>query len=208
MRSVSGSGSANSSHVHDRMIAVAPQPSLLETAERIASLLRAQGVEVIVIGAAAMVAHGYVRQTEGLDFGMNLPIGDLGKVADHLRAAGFDVVCREPNGQDPLGGVIDVSGPFGLIQLVNFGERFPAIIESGIAAATLHTRQGGILRIIPLPHLIGLKLYAGGTKSKADIVELLRRNPSADRTPIRSLCRQYRLRGLEPLIREADAAAP
>ena len=95
------------------MIAVAPQPSLLETAERIASLLRAQGVEVIVIGAAAMAAHGYVRQTEGLDFGMNLPIGDLGKVADHLRAAGFDVVCREPDGQDPLGGVIDVRDPSG-----------------------------------------------------------------------------------------------
>jgi hypothetical protein len=49
-----------------------------------------------------------------------------------------------------------------------------------------------------------LKLYAGGTKSKADIVELLRRNPAADRDRIRVLCRRYRLRGLEPLIREAD----
>jgi hypothetical protein len=41
-------------------------------------------------------------------------------------------------------------------------------------------------------------------KSKADIVELLRCNPSADRDTIRDLCRQYHLRGLEPLIREAD----
>jgi hypothetical protein len=43
-------------------------------------------------------------------------------------------------------------------------------------------------------------------KSKADIVELLKRNPDADRDEIQLLCRRYRLRGLEPLIREATAA--
>lgn len=49
------------------------------------------------------------------------------------------------------------------------------------------------------------KLYAGGMKSKADIVELLNRNPDADRDEIRMLCQRYRLRGLEPLIQEAGA---
>jgi hypothetical protein len=67
-------------------------------------------------------------------------------------------------------------------------------------------RSGASLRIIPLAHLIALKLYAGGMKSKADIVELLKRNPDADRDEIQLLCRRYRLRGLEPLIREATAA--
>ena len=54
-----------------------------------------------------------------------------------------------------------------------------------------------------LPHLVALKLYAGGTKSRADIVELLARNPDADMAAIRDLCRGWRLRGLEPLIEEA-----
>lgn len=67
-------------------------------------------------------------------------------------------------------------------------------------------RSGASLRIIPLAHLIALKLYAGGMKSKADIVELLKRNPDADLDEIQMLCRRYRLRGLEPLIREAAAA--
>jgi hypothetical protein len=47
-------------------------------------------------------------------------------VADGLREAGYEVEVREPDGRDPLGGMIDVLGPAGLVQIVNFGERFPA----------------------------------------------------------------------------------
>ena len=183
---------------------MAHQPDLLEAAERIAEMLVEQGIRAIVIGAAALAAHRYVRHTEDIDLGVNIAVRDFVSLADTLRTAGFDVALWEPDGQDPLGGVIDVSGPFGLVQIVNFGERFPAVIESGLAEATLRMREGGSLRIIPLANLIALKLYAGGMKSKADIVELLRRNPAADRDHIRGMCRQYRLRGLEPLIREAD----
>lgn len=183
---------------------MAHQPDLLEAAERIAEMLVEQGIRSIVIGAAALAAHRYVRHTEDIDLGVNIAVRDFTSLADRLRTAGFDVALREPDGQDPLGGVIDISGPFGLVQIVNFGERFPAVIESGLADATLRMREGGSLRIIPLANLIALKLYAGGMKSKADIVELLRRNPAADRDHILGMCRQYRLRGLEPLIREAD----
>jgi len=151
---------------------MAHEPDLLEAAERIAEMLSEQGIGVIVIGEAALAAHRYVRYTEDIDLGVNIAVRDFAFLADRLRTAGFDVALREPDGQDPLGGVIDVSGPVGLVQIVNFGERFPAAIESGL--------------------------------SKVDIVELLRRNPAADRDHIRGMCRQYRLRGLEPLIREAD----
>ena len=115
----------------------------------------------------------------------------------------FGVELREPDGQDPLGGVVDVRGPFGLVQIVNYGGRFPAVIDDGLAAADTVIRPGSRLRIVPLPHLVALKLYAGGTKSRADIVELLSRNPDADLAAIRDLCRSWRLRGLDPLIEEA-----
>jgi hypothetical protein len=113
------------------------------------------------------------------------------------------VELREPDGQDPLGGVVDVRGPFGLVPIVNYGGRFPAVIDDGLAAADTVIRPGSRLRIVPLPHLVALKLYAGGTKSRADIVELLSRNPDADLAAIRDLCRSWRLRGLDPLIEEA-----
>lgn len=130
-------------------------------------------------------------------------MGTLNEVAEALRAAGFEVELREPDGQDPLGGVVDVRGPFGLVRIVNYGGRFPAVIDGGLAAADIVIRPSSRLRIVPIPHLIALKLYAGGTKSRADIVELLSRNPDADLAAIRDLCHGWRLRGLEPLIEEA-----
>lgn len=177
---------------------------LLETAESIAAVLAERGIGAVVIGAAALAAHRYVRHTEDIDLGVNIAVRDLPVVAEWLEEAGYAVEVREPDGDDPLGGVIDVTGDFGLVQIVNFGERFPAVIDSAIAEATLCTREGGTLKISPLANLVALKLYAGGMKSKADIVELLRHNPSADRAEIRRTCRQYRLKGLEPLLREAD----
>jgi hypothetical protein len=179
--------------------------SLLAAAEHVASILADRGIDAVVIGAAALAAHRYVRHTEDIDLGMSVAIRELEAVAAGLREAGYEVEVREPDGQDPLGGGLDVIGPAGLVQIINFGERFPAVIDSGHAEATLRVRSGASLRIIPLAHLIALKLYAGGMKSKADIVELLKRNPDADRDGIRSLCRHHRLRGLEPLIREAQS---
>ena len=175
---------------------------VIRAAEEVTGILESRGVGALVIGAVALAAHGYVRFTEDLDLGVNTDLGTLNQVADALRTAGFEVELREPDGQDPLGGVVDVRGPFGLIQIVNYGGRFPAVIDGGLAAADTVIRSGSRLRIVPLPHLVALKLYAGGTKSRADIVELLSRNPDADVAAIRDLCRNWRLRGLDPLIDE------
>ena len=176
---------------------------VIRAAEEVTDILESRGVGAVVIGAVALAAHGYVRFTEDLDLGVNTDLATLNQVADSLRTAGFEVELREPDGQDPLGGVVDVRGPFGLVQIVNFGGRFPAVIDGGLAAADTVIRSGSRLRIVPLPHLVALKLYAGGTKSRADIVELLARNPAADVAAIRDLCRGWRLRGLDPLIEEA-----
>ena len=63
------------------------------------------------------------------------------------------------------------------------------------------------LSIVPLPQLIALILGAGGHKSKSDITELLRHNPEADIQPIRDLCRRYRLRGLDSILKELQIDA-
>jgi hypothetical protein len=176
---------------------------VIRAAEEVAGVLKSHGVEALVIGAVALAAHGYVRFTDDLDLGVNTDLGTLRNVAEALRHSGFDVEVREPDAQDPLGGVVDVRGPFGLVQIVNYGGRFPAVIDGGLTAAETVICAGSHLLIVPLPHLVALKLYAGGTKSRADIVELLARNPDADMSAIRELCRGWRLRGLDPLIQEA-----
>lgn len=187
---------------------MADPEGVLAAAERVGEVLEAHGVGSLVIGAAALAAHGYVRFTDDLDLGVSTDLATLRRVADALRGAGFEVVLREPDGADPLGGVVDVSGTFGVVQIVNYGGRFPAVIDAGLAAADVLMRPGSSLRIVPLGHLVALKLYAGGLKSRADIVELLARNPGVDLSTIREICQRYRLRGLEPLIAEALGEPP
>ena len=110
---------------------------------------------------------------------------------------------HKPDDQDPLGGVIDIETPNGFLQIISFAGRFPAVIEDAVRSAQTTIRPGSRLKLVPLPHLIALKLYAGGHKSKADIVEVLSRNPQLPLGEVRQLCRKYRLEGLEELIAEA-----
>jgi hypothetical protein len=176
---------------------------LLRTAEEVLAILARHHLDAVVIGAVALAAHHYVRQTEDLDLGVNADLPTLRAVVLSLREAGLEAELREPDGADPLGGVIDVSGRFGLVQIISFSGRFPAAIEDAVRLSTLVVREGSPLKIVPIPHLIALKLYAGGYKSKADIIELLVRNPDLDLDEVRAVCARYLLGGLEELIAES-----
>ena len=180
--------------------------AILNAAEDVVAILGRYRVDAVVIGAVALAAYQYVRQTEDIDLGVIADLSTLRDVTHALRESGYTVELREPDGADPLGGVIDVTGPFGLLQIINFGDRFPAVIEDALRLTTLVAREGSPLKIVPIPQLIALKLYAGGYKSMADIVELLIRNPDLNRDEVRSVCRQYRLAGIEELIEEAEKA--
>lgn len=177
--------------------------AILDAAEAVIGILKRHRVDAVVIGAIALAAHRYVRQTNDIDLGVNAKLPTMRAVTESLRHAGFNAELREPDDDDPLGGVIDVSGTFGLLQIISYADRFPAVIDDALRAATLVVREGSPLRLAPIPHLIALKLYAGGYKSKADIVELLARNPDVDLDEVRAVCKRYRLKGLEPLITEA-----
>jgi hypothetical protein len=49
-----------------------------------------------------------------------------------------------------------------------------------------------------------MKLYAGGTKSRSDIIELLRANPDANLDEIHDYCERCRLRGFTELREEVE----
>jgi hypothetical protein len=175
---------------------------ILAAAEQVVEILKRHQVDAVVIGAVALAAYHYVRQTHDVDLGVNADVPTLRGILTSLQQAGFAAELREPDGADPLGGVIDIAGSFGLLQIVSFAGRFPAVIEDALRTATLVVRPGSPLKLVPLPHLVALKLYAGGSRSKADIVELLRRNPDANLDEIRAVCRRYRLHGLKEVLAE------
>lgn len=179
--------------------------SNIEAAERIVGLLRNHGVHAVLIGAIALAAHHYVRQTVDIDLGVDADLKTMRKIAACLESEHYKVAFREPDSDDPLGGVIDVSGPFGLVQIISFADRFPIVIHDALAGEDIRIRPGSDLRLVPIPQLVALKLYAGGYQSRADIIELLRRNPAVDLDEIRATCRRYRLRGIDTLLKELDA---
>jgi hypothetical protein len=59
-----------------------------------------------------------------------------------------------------------------------------------------------MLRIMPIPQLVALKLYAGGCKSHVDIVELFRRNTEVNVDKVSEICRKYRLRVLDKVLQD------
>jgi hypothetical protein len=181
------------------------KPTLLDAAEEVARILHENQIGVVVIGAAAMAAHHYVRLTHDIDLGVNASIQQLRLIENVLKQAHFEATLCEPDGQDPLGGVIDVTGSFGLVQIISFADRFPIAIEDALKTTTACIRPNSLLKLIPLPQLVALKLYAGGLKSKADIVELLLRNPDADLDALNQTCDRYRLKGLDTILAEVQS---
>ena len=77
---------------------------LLRAAEKVLAVLARHHLDAVVIGAVALAAHHYVRQTEDLDLGVNADLPTLRAVVTSLREVGLDVELREPDGADPLGG--------------------------------------------------------------------------------------------------------
>lgn len=177
---------------------------LLAAAEDISVVMEKMALTPLVIGAVALAAHHYIRFTQDLDFAIDATLSQFQDLGGRLEAEGFQVVLHSPDAKDPLGGVIDVTGSFGLVQIVNFGGRFPAAIRDALAAPPQSLSPQSTLRVIPLPQLVALKLYAGGLKSKADLVELLRRNPDADFESLRKTCASYRLPGLDEVLAELE----
>lgn len=186
---------------HEAPTMASPEANL-RAAEEISRRLAERGFPAVVIGAIAMAVHNYVRLTEDIDLGVVIPPADLRAFGEELSREGYRAEFRAPDADDPLGGVLDISGPFGMVQVVSFADRFPRVIEEALRSEPIAVRDGSPLRAVPLPHLIALKLYAGGAKSRSDIVELIRRNPEADREEIRQLCKSYRLRGIDTVLRE------
>lgn len=166
-----------------------------ELAEQVLGVLQRHGVDAVVIGGVALAAHHYPRATDDLDLGVNATRATLRAVRDELLSRGYGVELREPDGDDPLGGTIDVvAEPGGLVQVVNFDNSpsngFPAVIRDALQAMGPPT---GKLRVAPLPYLIAMKLYAGGEKSRRDIQALVQHNPNEDWEAIRALCKRYGL---------------
>ena len=163
----------------------------LEVAAEIAGLIGEEGARCAIIGAVALAIHGYARATQDLDLATELdPSTQLRQLGRELEGRGYLTELTMPDAEDPLGGVLTVSGDaFDDVQVVNFhnpsaARRTPATRALDDAVAL----EGVELRVVTIADLVLLKLYAGGIKNVADIVGLMQANPEVDLGSLRPRC--------------------
>lgn len=142
----------------------------------------------MVIGAAALAVHGYARQSVDLDLATyENPFENFKNLASQLANAGFHVEAVTPDADDPLGGVINITGSdFDPVQIINFMNPLrPQPIHKLVGKALAELGDDASeLQVISAELLILLKLYAGDYQSLADIRRLLEANAQIDRERI------------------------
>ena len=103
---------------------------------------------------------------------------------------GFQVEAVTPDADDPLGGVINVTGPdFDPVQIINFmnplrPQRVHKLVGEALSELGADASE---LQVVSAELLILLKLYAGDSQSSADIRRLLEANAEINRESIAEL---------------------
>lgn len=165
-------------------------------AETLAAWIAEEGARSAVIGAVALAVHGYVRATD-LDLATELDPMMLRALATRAKGQGWSVALELPDRDDPLGGVLTITGDdFDAVQVVNFHNPFAATKNPAREALIAATPLSGFeLAVVGVEDLVLLKLYAGGLSSWVDIRELLAVHPELDLASLRARAARYGLVG-------------
>ena len=139
---------------------------------RIADHLRESGVSFAVIGAAAMSARGFPRQTLDLDL---LTTDARVLQAEFWRGVSPAPEVRIGDSDDPLRGVVRFDDPH--IDLVVGRSSWQS---DALLRAQEMTLGDAKLPVVTLADLIALKLDAGGYRDAADVSMMLARATPED----------------------------
>ena len=122
----------------------------LSVAKAIASTLRETGTRSAVIGAIALAFHGYARATQDVDIATHVdPRTVLRDIERSLTQQGYTTRLIFPDPDDPLGGVLTVTGSdFDAVQVVNIYNPWTVSANPGessiqSAAACRHAPPAG-----------------------------------------------------------------
>ncbi|MGH7893916.1 MAG: hypothetical protein ACREQL_04560 [Candidatus Binatia bacterium] len=135
-----------------------------ETLERVDRILRDARIPFAIAGGFAVIEHGYARFTKDVD--LLVYAADLPRAMTALRDAGF------VGGRTPIGARLRDERTGVDVDLL--GTAFEGD-ERALARAGRARRR---LPVVPVEHLVLMKLESGRSKDDADIVELLKAGAS------------------------------
>jgi hypothetical protein len=142
----------------------------LELVARVASHLESYAV----VGAYALAARGYVRQTADFDLMTTDPAALRTETWEDVARSGIEVSVRKGDADDPLAGVVRIRSHDSSIDVVVAKYRWQ---QSVIERAETIEVSGIELRIPKTADLILLKLFAGGYGDLHDVARLLETRP-------------------------------
>src|SRR5438445_201713 len=142
----------------------APVGPVDETLARVGRVLRDADIPFAVAGGFAVIGHGYERFTRDVD--LLVYARDLSRAMQALRAAGLR------GGRTPIGAKLRDEHTGVDVDLVGTG------FEGDERALARSLRERRLLPVIPVGHLILMKLESGRSKDDADVVELLKAGAS------------------------------
>jgi len=138
---------------------------------RVAAELGRAGIAAAVCGAGALAIHGVARSTYDIDLLTTDPRTLHDETWRSLAAGLVHVEIRRGDHDDPLRGVVRVTqqGQRSVDVIVGRFAWQAAIVD----AASPQRILGAPVRVVDVPALILLKLYAGGPQDLWDIEQLM-----------------------------------
>ena len=132
----------------------------------IIEILRHENVDYLVIGAFALSVHGVVRASRDADALLQISISGIKKLQHILEVAGFQVVLRRGDADDPIPVMLVLSDPHGnQVELLG-GLRGldPKVFSRGIEVPFL----GDTIRFVGREDFIAMKCFADGPQDLLD----------------------------------------
>jgi hypothetical protein len=144
---------------------------LVTLLERVVAALERARVACAVCGAGALAVHGIARSTYDIDLLTTDPRALSDATWRALAGTAAHVEIRRGDDDDPLRGVVRVTqdGERPVDVIVGRHAWQTALVDAADAARVLGTS----VRVVGVPALILLKLYAGGPQDLWDIEQLL-----------------------------------
>jgi hypothetical protein len=172
-------------------------PTDLSSATALAAALsRAANQPPVIVGALAMAAYGYRRETSDVDIVIPVVIGAASGDALEEAARNLGLTVRAKH---RFGG-LDLRAGDVRIDVLTLDRDVPTLIPSAVAEARASKRHlvlfGTDVLVVSLGHLIAMKLVAERKKDVADIVELIKTRVVAgtwpdDRVEVLNVVREH-----------------
>lgn len=156
----------------------------------VAAVLRAQGIDYVVIGAMAASVHGSIRATTDADALVSVGVSKLRQLQRQLKKAGFSADLRQGDAEDPIQALLAVMDKHG--NRVDLLAGLRGLDAAAFSRAITVPFLGSSLRVIGREDFIAMKCFAGGPQDIADARHALKAaNEPVDIDLLRRLSRRF-----------------